>query len=126
MSSSRHACDARTSGGARSSGSRRSTEFRWRFSWCCSGSPPPSAPFCSSTTSSISSTVVGTPGRRWARAERAAYLTPFADRAVRDRSIRLLRALLVERDYLRATEENLRRVADRPLLALFGERDAAR
>jgi len=71
-------------------------------------------------------TSFGTPGRRWTPAERAAYLAPFADRAVRDRNIRLLRALLVERDYLRATEESLRRLADRPLLAVFGEKDAAR
>jgi pimeloyl-ACP methyl ester carboxylesterase len=71
-------------------------------------------------------TSFGTPGRRWTPAERAAYLAPFADRAVRDRNIRLLRALLVERDYLRATEESLRRLANRPLLAVFGEKDAAR
>jgi len=68
----------------------------------------------------------GTPGRRWTHAERAAYLRPFADRAMRERSIRLLRALLVERNFLRTTEESLHRLADRPLLAIFGEKDAAR
>jgi haloalkane dehalogenase len=71
-------------------------------------------------------TSFGTPGRRWTDAERAAYLKPFADRALRDRNIRLLRALLDERDFLRATEDGLRRIADRPLLAIFGEKDAAR
>jgi haloalkane dehalogenase len=68
----------------------------------------------------------GTPLHRWSPEERADYLVPFADADARDRCMRMLKSIVSERAWLREVEANLSKIADRPLLAIFGEKDPAR
>jgi haloalkane dehalogenase len=69
---------------------------------------------------------LGTPLHRWTAEERADYLAPFADPEARERCTRMLGSIVREEAWLREVETSLSKIADRPLLAVFGEKDAAR
>ncbi len=68
----------------------------------------------------------GTPGASLDADERRALLAPFARASTRDACGQLLAALVRERPLLARTQANLARLADRPVLSLFGEHDRAR
>jgi haloalkane dehalogenase len=67
----------------------------------------------------------GTPGKKWSREERRAYLAPFRDKAMRRRTSEVLRSLVDDPAYLEEVQSSLGRLKDRPLLALYGEHDKA-
>jgi haloalkane dehalogenase len=71
-------------------------------------------------------TSFGTPLRRWQPEERAIYLAPFAQPAMRDRCVRLLGALVREPDFLAELEHALASLTHLPLLTVFGSDDPVR
>jgi haloalkane dehalogenase len=71
-------------------------------------------------------TSFGTSLHDWQPEERAAYLAPFATPEARDRCIDLLAGLAWDAAYLAELEHELAKLADRPLLTLFGSGDPVR